>query len=67
MGLLRERMGMSLERRRVVTAPAGITQPQADRLTLAAIRAIAARSPESPLRDYVLSLTDDLDLPERGA
>lgn len=36
-------------------------------LTLAAIRAIALREPNSPLRTYVVSITDDLDLPARNA
>lgn len=34
-------------------------------LTLAAIRAIALREQPSPLRTYVLSITADLDLPDR--
>lgn len=43
---------------------AGVTRAQTDRLTLAAIRA-AALADRGGLRSYVLSLTDDLDLPDR--
>jgi hypothetical protein len=38
---------------------------QAALLTLAAIRATAKRADPSPLREYVISITDDLALPER--
>jgi len=47
--------------------PAGITRDQQALLTLAAIRSVAQVSVDSPLRAYVLSLTDDLILPKRGS
>lgn len=45
--------------------PQGITAQQAALLTVAAIRSTAQNSAPSPLRSYVLSITDDMGLPER--
>ena len=46
--------------------PRGITREQILALTLAAIRA-EAQANRPGLRTYVLSLTDDRDLPDRHA